>query len=203
MVALTSTPAAAAVLLQVDLSVADTITITATSGTSDATVSGPQAIGVYLDDFFGASGTALTSTLVSGDLTTSGNPSDLSPALYRSGSAMQDVTDPGLNIYSFSTDTEVEFTAGSLAFSGAATWTIPAAIYNEALAGPTSGTLYFPAESLGQSGRATAIGTWERLDAAQIEPPMPVPTLSGWMLSLLSGFLVMLGWRGYRRQAGA
>ena len=56
-------------LLQADLSVENTITITATSATSLATVSGSDGIGAYLADFFDASFGSLSDILESGNLT--------------------------------------------------------------------------------------------------------------------------------------
>lgn len=160
----------ASVLLEVDLSVADTITISATSGVSDITVSGSDTIGVYLDNFFAASGSPLTSSLVAGDLTNVLNPSDGSPALFRGGSG----TDPGLNVWSFSSDATVDFVAGTTAFTGSGTWTVSSALYADALAAPTSGTLYFPADTLDDLATgALAIGTWEVIARPAAGVPLP------------------------------
>lgn len=147
--------AQAAVLLVVDLSVTDQVTITSTTGTSDLTLSGFAVIGVYLENFYGvAAGSPLGVTLVSGDLTNAENPSNSSPDLFRND------TDPGLNIYSWSPDATVTFTAGSVAFVGSATWSLTAAAYADMLAGSSSGDLYFPADTVDGITALTPIGTF-------------------------------------------
>ena len=70
-------------LLIVDLTITNQVTITATSGLSSATVAGSDTTGVYLENFYGVAGGALTNALMSGDLTNAENPSDLSPRLLR------------------------------------------------------------------------------------------------------------------------
>lgn len=143
-------------LLEVDLSVVNQVTITAAAGVSMATVSGSDTTGVYLENFYGGSGDSLSASLVSGNLTNAENPSDNSPSLYRGGAG----GDPGLNIWSFSSDSTVTFTAGSLAFVGSATWTLDANEYADMLAGSTSGMIYFPADTVDDIPGATAIGTY-------------------------------------------
>ncbi len=144
-------------LLIVDLSVVDEITITATSGNSDITTSGGDGIGVYLQDFYSGPGTTgLNETLVSGDLTNAENPADNSPNLFRAGTA-----DPGLNIFSWSPDTTVTFTAGSLAFTGSGTWSLNSDDYADMLpAIGSTGNLYFPADDVSDIPNARILGTY-------------------------------------------
>ena len=87
-------------LLTIDLTVVDQITITATDAASGATISGGDLTGIYFENIFGAGGTGLTDTLVSGDLTNFLNPADGSPELFRGGGG----SDPGLNVWSWSSD---------------------------------------------------------------------------------------------------
>lgn len=150
-------PASAAILLQVDLSVDNTITITSTTEASLETVSGGVFTGVYLDGFYGPSPITASpgATLISGDLTTFLNPSNNSPALFRLGG-----DDPGLNIFAFSSDGTVDFVAGTQAFTGEATWTLTPESYAAMLNGSTSGDLYFPADDVSDLGSATLIGEW-------------------------------------------
>ena len=100
-------------LLIIDLTVPNQVTITATAGLSAITASGSDSTGVYLENFYGGAGSSLSAALVSGNLTNAENATDNSPALFRAGSS-----DPGLNIYSWSSASTVTFTAGSLAFTG-------------------------------------------------------------------------------------
>jgi hypothetical protein len=145
----------AEVLLEVDLTVPNTVTITATDGLSAATISGSDTTGVYLADFYSAPTTAsVVDTLVSGDLTNFLNPSDASPAIFNSSG------NSGLNVWSFSSDSTVDFVAGTQAFTGSATWTVDAANYAEMIAGNLSGDLYFPADSDDDLSAATLIGEW-------------------------------------------
>lgn len=158
MAALFIAPAAVnAALLTVDLSTTNQITITATGEVSDATVSGSDGIGVYLDGFFSAFDVSVGDILVGGDLTSAQNTSDGSPDLFSFS------TDPtGLNIFSYTDDLSSDFVAGSLAFAGSATWTVSAEAYAAALGGAASGLIYFPADDLTDLGSATVIGEWQK-----------------------------------------
>ncbi|RMF80486.1 MAG: PEP-CTERM sorting domain-containing protein, partial [Planctomycetota bacterium] len=142
----------------VDLSAPNQITINATSGLSAVTTSGSDTTGVYFENFYGTSiGSGLVETLISGDLTNAENPADFSPNLFRGSGS-----DPGLNLWSWSSDSTVTFTAGSLAFTGSATWAVSATEYAEMLAGNTSGNLYFPADTEDDiAGGAMLLGTWQ------------------------------------------
>jgi len=83
-VAMMTTAAQADVLLDVDLSVPNQLTVTATTGLSAVTTSGGDATGVYFADFYSIAGTAIfgnDSPVVSADLTNAANPSNGSPLL--------------------------------------------------------------------------------------------------------------------------
>ena len=148
-------------LLLIDLSVPNQITIMATSGLSAATISGGDTTGVYMENFYQAAGGALNETLVSGNLTNVGSPSDNSPDLFRAGSG----SDTGLNIWSWSPDVTVTFTAGTQAFSGSGTWTLEADDYADMLNNNPVGNLYFPADDAGDLSTATLIGTYRVIPA--------------------------------------
>ena len=79
-------------VLQADLTVENTITISATSGTSLADVSGNSSIGFYLADFFDST-YSLIYTLQSGNLSSANNTSDNSPQLW------SDIDSIGLNVW--------------------------------------------------------------------------------------------------------
>lgn len=142
-------------LLIIDLTVPNQVTITATAGLSAITASGSDSTGVYLENFYGGAGSSLSAALVSGNLTNAENATDNSPALFRAGSS-----DPGLNIYSWSSASTVTFTAGSLAFTGSGTWLLDAPEYADMLAGSTSGNIYFPADDVGDLPSAGILGTY-------------------------------------------
>jgi hypothetical protein len=153
--------ASAEVLLVVDLSIADQITITATDGLSAVTASGSDFTGFYLDGIFGSTLSAtFTQTLVSGDLTHAENSSNLSPTLYRDLS-----TDTGLNVYDYSDDASVSFTSGSLAFTGSATWTLDSDAYDDLLAGTVSGDIYFEADRITDLPNAQILGSYRVVPA--------------------------------------
>lgn len=153
--ALAAGSATAEVLLTVDLTVTDQITINATSGNSSATVSGTDGIGFLLADFFPVDAGGLGAILVSGDLTAGGNVTDGTPGLFNFGGSQ------GLNFWSWTNDASTDLTAGSGVFTGSATWDVSATAYANALAGPGSGTLYFPADDDGDIGTTgVAVGEW-------------------------------------------
>ncbi|MCA9272663.1 MAG: hypothetical protein KDA31_06430 [Phycisphaerales bacterium] len=149
-------------LLIVDLSVPNQITITATAGLSAVTTSGSDTVGVYMENFYSAAGGSLSvSSTGAGDLTNAENPSDGSPSLFRAGSG----SDTGLNVWSFSSDTTVTFTAGSLAFIGSGTWALDAPEYADMLANTGSGNLYFPADDASDLTSAVLLGRWRVIPA--------------------------------------
>lgn len=154
-VAATTMTASADLLLQVDLSVTDQLTMTATDGLSAATEAGSDSIGVLLADFFNDASFSSGDTLVSGDLTSAENSSDGTPDLFSSTSSF------GLNFWSWTADASSTFTAGEVAFTGSATWSISSSVYAAMLAGNTSGDLYFPADTDDDIPGATYLGTWE------------------------------------------
>jgi hypothetical protein len=141
-------------VLNVDLTVTDQITITALTGNSTNTVSGSDGIGFYLQDFFAAGG--ITDTLVSGNLTSAANVSNMTPNLFS--------IDTGLNVFSYTDDPSSDFTAGAQAFAGIGTWTITNANYLDALAGLNTGTVWAIADSFDDippgGGSALAIGDY-------------------------------------------
>ncbi len=158
---LLTSAASADVLLEIDLSVENQITITSTDGASMVTASGSDGIGIYLENLFGGSGSLGASSLVgAATFSNAENPTDGTPALFRFGT-----TDPGLNIYSWSPAATVSFTEGSLAFVGSATWSITAASYANLLAGATSGNIYFPADDAGDLPTAQILGTYSVIPA--------------------------------------
>ena len=145
-------------LLVVDLSVANQVTITATSGVSAATVSGSTTTGWLFENFFSNAGTQAigTNSIVgTATLTAASVPADGSPSLYRNSN-----TDAGLNIWSYSATSTTTFTAGQVAFTGTATWSITPELYAAMLTAPSSGNLYFPADDTSDLATATLLGTY-------------------------------------------
>lgn len=147
-------------LLIVDLSVANEITITALPGLSAATISGSDTTGFLLADFFNAAGTgSIFESGGVGDLTSAANGSDSSPGLFNSGGSF------GLNVWSYTNDATSDFTAGQVAFSGTATWSLDPADYAEVLNSGVSGDIYFAADSDDDISGATYLGTWTTVPA--------------------------------------
>ncbi|MFU8829659.1 MAG: hypothetical protein ACNA8P_09535 [Phycisphaerales bacterium] len=147
--------AMADVLLIVDLTVPNQITINSTTGLSAIDATASNFNGVYLENAFGLSG-ALGAVLVSGNLTSFNNPSDNSPSLFRGGAG----ADPGLNIWSYSTDATTSFTAGVQAFAGSGTWNLSTAGYEALLAGASSGNIYANIDNIGGVPGNGILGTW-------------------------------------------
>lgn len=146
-------------LLIVDLTSENQVTISATSGVSEADVSGSSTIGFYFENLFSNAGTqAIGTSTYEGTptLTAASVPSDGSPSLFRSSN-----TDPGLNIWSFTTASTTTFTEGSQAFTGEATWNITPELYAAMLTSPETGNVYFPADDVSDiGGAAIMLGTY-------------------------------------------
>lgn len=165
-------------ILEVDLSVVNQITITATSEASAVTASGPDGNGFYLNDFFGVNTTtAVFETALSGDLTSFLNSSDGTPQIFVG------TGEPGLNVWSYTNDAASEFTAGVQAFSGSATWSLNSAMYALAIAGPQTGGVYFVADSEADVGSAQLLGTWA---------VVPEPGHAGFVVGAIAACFVML-----------
>lgn len=176
----------AALVITMDLSVPNQVTLTSTGDLASATISGGTFIGFYLENAFGSSTAGgLGQALVSGNLTTFNNPSDNTPDLFRSGTN----TDPGLNVWDYSTDGTSSFTSGVQALSGSATWTISNNAYLDLLAGAGSGNVYFPADDATDLGTATVIGQWSTGIAPVIPEPSTYIAISG--LIGLGGFVLI------------
>jgi hypothetical protein len=180
-----STSASAGIVIEVDLTTPNQITVNATGADSLVTVSGSDTTGVYLEGFYGGAGNALSATLVSGNFTNAENPADNTPSLFRGGAG----SDTGLNIWSWSTDVTVSFTAGSLAFTGTGTWGLDPVEYADMLNGNLSGDAYFPADTVDDLPGAVVLGTWT-------VTAVPEPS----SLVLLGVGLGLLSWRVRRRR---
>ncbi|MGB6082646.1 T9SS type A sorting domain-containing protein [Moheibacter sp.] len=145
-------------LLIVDLTVENQVTITATTAASSATTSGSTFTGFILENFFSNAGTqAIGTTTYVGTptLTAASVPTDNSPSLFRGSN-----TDSGMNIWSYSTTATTTFTTGSQAFTGEATWSITPELYAAMLTAPSSGNIYFPADTSDDIPSATLLGTY-------------------------------------------
>ena len=141
-------------LLEVDLSVNNQITINAANGVSAVTIEGSDTTGFYFDNFFNEDG-AVVEALVSGNLTTTLNLTDDSPNLFRGSS-----TDPGLNIWSLSIDDVLNFESGIQAFTGTGTWDVEPELYAIFLSANQAGDIYFPADTVDDLMDATIIGSY-------------------------------------------
>ena len=162
--------AQAAVVLQLDLSTVNQVTISATTGLSLASVSGSDSTGVYLKDFFGnrVFSTSGSTRLAGANLVYFNATSDGSPSLFRSSG------DPGLNIWSMDNDTPstASFTSGVQAFKGSATWSLTAQQYAVFLQAPTSGDIYAFADTIDDlNGGPQLIGQYSFVSSAAVPEP--------------------------------
>ena len=159
--------AQAAVVLQIDLSTVNQVTISATTGSSLASVSGSDGDGVYLKDFFAPGGSdfniedGLGSSLVYFNGT-----SNESQYIFR------DSNDPGLNIYGMADFVPSSFTSGVQAFKGSSTWNLTAQQYAVFLQAPTSGDIYAFAYKIDQlNGGPQLIGQYSVGSSAAVPEP--------------------------------
>jgi hypothetical protein len=143
-------------LLNVNLTVPNQITITALPGLSAVTTSGSTTTGFYFDNFFAGTATITNSLLGAANLTAASVASDGSPSLFRATAG----TDPGMNVWSYSATGTTTFTSGVTAFTGSATWTVSAAAYAAALAGPLGGSVYFAADDISDLPNAQILGSY-------------------------------------------
>jgi hypothetical protein len=174
--------ASAAVVVEIDLSVTDQVTISSTAGLSAISTSGSDDTGIYFENFYSGPGSSLADTLLSGNFTSANNVSDSSPDMWRGGSG----ADTGLNMWSWTADGSSSFTAGSVAFSGSASFSLDAASYADMVAGSASGNLFFPADTAGDITGLTAIGTW-RVRVSEV----PIPAAAWLFGSALLGLGAM------------
>ena len=155
------TAASADNLILVDLSVANQVTVSATSGLASADSSASNFTGFLLEGFYGSPVAVGAGTVAgSGDLVTFNETSDGSPLSF-SGTG-----NAGLNFWSIAT-TGLSTTAGVQAFSGSATFALDAANYAAMLAGNASGDIYMGADTdddIGGFG-VVNIGTWSLVPA--------------------------------------
>jgi len=175
-----SSIANAGLLLEVDLTVENIITINATSGKSLVDASGWPLIGFYLANFFEAeSDIGIDDELISGNLTSYLNTSDNTPNLYRSG------RDTGLNVFSYTfLDVESLFEINQIAFSGQASWEVASDAYNNALNNASSGDIYFAADTINDIPNAQILGTWST--TTNVPEPSSIAILALGILGLAS-----------------
>jgi hypothetical protein len=176
-----SSLANSAVVLLVDLTVENQITVNATAGASLATVSGSDTTGFSLANFFDPSRGQVTNTLQSGNITSANNISDGSPIFFGSASGEE-----FFNIFGFTNDPFMTFTAGLLAFTGQATWTVDSASYLSALNGGLSGNVVAPFDNFFVTDLANAsiIGTWEVIGASEVSEPSIIAFLAFGLIGL-------------------
>ena len=163
--------AQAGVVLQIDLSTVNQVTISATTGLSLASVSGSDSTGIYLKDLLGdrVFSHSGATRLAGANLVYFNATSDGSPSLYRSAG-----TDPGLSIYSMDDGTPdpASFTSGVQAFKGSATWSLTAQQYAVFLQAPTSGDVYAFADSINDlDGGPQLIGQYSVVSSAAVPEP--------------------------------
>jgi hypothetical protein len=180
----------AATLLEVDLSVTDQLTITATNGLASVSAGGDAFTGFYLDNILGtAISFQFDDEASAGDLTSLGDTPNDTPWLFVpvNGSGL------GVNVYDYVDGDTISVTAGEIAFEGSATWDITSELYNSLLAGPSLGSIFLPADTLDDIIGMQSIGEWAHAGAVA-----PVPLPAGGLL--LSTALLGFGWARTRRK---
>ncbi len=162
--------AQAAVVLQLDLSTVNQVTISPLEdGFSLVSKSGSDDLGVYLKDFFAPAGSTFSvNSDAGGSLVYSNATSDGTPRLFRA------TNDPGLNIFSMDQGfpNPASFTVGIQAFRGSATWSLTAEQYAAFSQAPTSGDVYAFANEIGDlNGGPKVIGQYSVVGSAAVPEP--------------------------------
>ena len=180
-------PAHAGVLIELDLSVTDQLTLTATTETAIGTVSGSTFAGIVLQgtgevnngfnggasDTFGFKSTGAFTLIETVQLFKSGVWS--------------------LNLYeskhSDSVDTSI--TSGQQAFVGTTTITLNSESYNNLLNAPSSGKIYAFADGDDFATNGTHVGDWAKASSGTVPEPST---------AIAMGLLGVLGFAGNRRR---
>ena len=180
-------PAHAGVLLEFDLSVTNQLTITATTGTALASVTGNTGTGIVLEG---------TGELIGDSL---GDDSDTFG--FQSTGALSQVKLTRINasgVYSinlFETDTSniinISITQGQQAFVGTTTITLDATEYANLLNAPSSGKIYAFADTPSYATQGTYIGDWAKASSGTVPEPST---------GIALGLLGVLGFTGNRRR---
>ena len=175
-IAATAMTASADVLVNLDLSVENQLTMTATEGNSAITAIGSDFTGILFDGFLGGLGGGTGfNFLVFSDFSSAQNLSDGTPSFSVGGGG----SDFGLNIWDMSVDSQISFSEGRAAFLGSAVWTLNADFYENMLAGNDSGNIYFPADDDTDIPGAEILGTYN----------VTVPAPSGLAMLGLTGLI--------------
>jgi len=154
---LASGAAAGDFLLELDVSVANQLTITATDGVSSVDASGSNFTGILLDGILGgASGAPGESIIGTADFGTFNEGSDGTPDFFVAGGG----TDTGFNIWSFGGASTLTFTAGAQAFVGSVTISVDSAFFADFASVGTVGDIYFPADDSGDIAGAQSLGQY-------------------------------------------
>ncbi len=179
-------PAHAGVLIELDLSVTNQLTLTATTETAIGTVSGPTSNGIVLQ------GTGnVDSNLVGGTSDTFG---------FKSTGAFNEIKtsrllDSGvysLNLYESGASVSTSITSGEQAFVGTTTMPLDATSYNNLLNGPSSGKIYaFDDGATTFATNGTYIGDWAKASSGNVPEPST---------AIAMGLLGVLGFAGKRRR---
>ncbi len=177
-------------LLHVDLSVVNQLTIRATTGLSAVTASVRDSIGFTLVDFqvIDIDESLTGSTLVDFNGTSSGTVS-----IFNAGGS------GFLNLFNMATSDPLQFTAGSQAFTGEATWTLTSSQYATWLNGHSSGDIVLSDLFPGSPSLldAPVVGTWS-LNL----PSTSVPDTSSTLALLALGICCLASVR-YKHKAEA
>jgi len=167
----------AEILLLIDLSVENQMTVTATDGVSAVSSEGSDTNGIYLQGFFDAAAVgSISANPGAGDFTTFGNTSDGGLSIYRGGSG----ADSGLNFWSWTNDPNPLFiTEGQQALTGSATFSLTETVYALLSQNTGTGELWFNADT-----------------ADDIGGPLNPGNIGQWSIVPAPGALAMLGLAG-------
>jgi hypothetical protein len=186
----------ASLLLLIDLSVENQITFNATSGNSLVSISGSDNVGVYLDRIFFEDPGSVRESYISGTIDTNFQSGISQPDIFNSGGTDDD---RGLNLYDFVQGNTITFSAGTRAFFGSATWGLESDDYQNALLGPSSGSIYAIADRITDLdlNSAVVIGTWFKGIEAPVEASEP--SLMGLITALIFALLANSQYQSRKR----
>lgn len=160
--------AGANVILNIDLSTPNLITITATNEFAQANVGGGLDNIYFADFYFGADnpsdtffGTRLDFANDGSSLTTIDPSLGIEPAADYAFFTRNNADDPGLHLGDWTTYSTIDFFTDSVAFIGSSTWSLDPGFYDPMLAGgDRGGDIYFPADDVTDIPTTTVIGQY-------------------------------------------
>ena len=180
-------PANAGVLIELDLSVTNQLTLTATTGTALESTTGNTGVGIVLEGTGEVENYALGGTSDTFGFKSTGAFEQVSTTRILNSGVNS------INLYenNFSNGINTSITEGQQAFVGTTTITLNPQSYAELLNAPSSGKIYAFADNPSYATQGKYIGDWAKASSGTVPEPST---------AIAMGLLSVLGFAGNRRR---